>query len=245
VLLTARADIASYTTAVAQDRNALELLVGGRVDDALLPEALPADAGWLAEVPAGLSSDVLLRRPDVLQAEHTLKSANFDVGAARAAFFPQLTLTGSAGLASTALSSLFSGGATVWSVAPALGVTLFDGGAHRSALDVAKATKEGDVASYEYAVQTAFKETADALARRGTMADQLEADRALVEAAQDSATLSMMRYEKGVDTFLVALTAQRTLYSAQQTLVAARLTALGNQVTLYKVLGGGVVDAKS
>jgi multidrug efflux system outer membrane protein len=239
ILQQARADSASSTTAVAQDRNALELLVGGPVDDALLPDALPVDDAALASVPAGLSSSVLLRRPDVLQAEHQLKAANLDVGAARAAFFPQLTLTGSAGVASTALSSLFSGGATVWSLAPSLGLTLFDGGAHRSELEAAKATREGAVASYEYALQTAFKETADALARQGTMADQLEADRALVEAAQDSATLSTARYEKGVDTFLAALTAQRTAYSAQQTLVSARLTALSNRITLYKVLGGG------
>jgi multidrug efflux system outer membrane protein len=243
VLFQAKADVASYTTAVAQDRNALELLTGGRVDDALLPDGLPDDHAWLAEVPAGLSSNVLLRRPDVLQAEHQLKSANFSVGAARVAYFPQLTLTGSAGLASTALSSLFDHGASVWSLAPSLGLTLFDGGARSAAVDAAQASKLGYVAAYESTVQTAFKEVADALARRGTMVDQLEADRSLVAAAQDSAGLSMARYEKGVDTFLNALTAQRTLYSAQQTLVSARLTAWGNTVTLYKVLGGGVVDA--
>ena len=236
----ARADIASTTTAIAQDRNALELLVGSRVDDALLPDALPQRAAWLSDVPAGLSSDVLLRRPDVLQAEHQLKSADADVGAARAALFPQLTLTGSAGLASAALSTLASGGATVWAIAPALGVTLFDGGAKRSALQASQAQRDGLVSSYELAVQTAFRETADALARQGTMAEQLDAERALVDAAQDSATLATARYEKGVDTFLAALTAQRTLYAAQQALVTVQLTALGNRVTLYKVLGGGV-----
>ncbi len=235
----ARADIASTTTAIAQDRNALELLVGGRVDDALLPDALPAQAAWLAEVPSGLSSDVLLRRPDVLEAEHQLKSANANVGAARAALFPQLTLTGSAGVASAALTTLVSGGASVWAIAPTLGVTLFDGGARRSALQASQAQRDGYVASYELAVQTAFKETADALARQGTMAEQLDAERALVAAAQDSATLATARYEKGVDTFLAALTAQRTLYAAQQALVSTQLTALGNRVTLYKALGGG------
>lgn len=243
VLHQARADVASATTAAAQDRHALELLAGGPVDDALLPDGLPADDAGLAQVQAGLSSAVLLRRPDVLQAEHALKSADFSVTAARADHFPKLTLTGSAGLASSALTSLLSGGAsTVWSLAPAVGITLADGGAKRSALEAAQATRDGLVASYEATLQTAFQETADALARRATMTDELAADRARVEAAQDSATLSMRRYENGVDTFLAALTAQRTLYASQQTLVSARLTALGNRVTLYKVLGGGVVD---
>jgi multidrug efflux system outer membrane protein len=235
----ARADIASTTTQIAQDRNALELLVGGPVDEALLPNALPVDAAWLASVPVGLSSSVLLQRPDVLEAEHQLKSANADIGAARAAFFPQVTLTGSGGLASAALSTLVSGGATVWTVSPALGLTLFDGGAHRAALQVSQAQRDKAVSTYELAVQTAFRETADALARSGTMGEQLAAERDLVAAAQDSVDLANARYAKGVDTFLAALTAQRTLYSAQQSLVSAQLTALGNRVTLYKALGGG------
>ncbi|MDY0748990.1 efflux transporter outer membrane subunit [Paucibacter sp. R3-3] len=239
----ARADVASATTAVAQDRNALELLVGGPVADALLPGAAQPASEWLADVPAGLSSEVLLRRPDVLQAEHQLKAANANIGAARAAFFPQLTLTGSAGLASTALSSLFSGGASVWSAAPALGLTLFDGGAHRSALQYSQAQRDGYVAAYELAVQTAFRETADALARQGTMAEQLAAQQALVAAAQASYQLASDRYSKGVDTFLNALVAQRTLYSAQQTLATTQLTALTNRVTLYKALGGGAVGS--
>jgi multidrug efflux system outer membrane protein len=239
----ARADVASYTTAIAQDRNALELLVGGHVDDKLLPDALPPTEHWLADVPAGLSSDVLLSRPDVLEAEHQLKSADADIGAARAAFFPQLTLTGSAGVASAALSTLFSGGATVWSVAPSLGITLFDGGAHRSALQYSQAERDGYVSAYELAVQTAFRETADALARRGTMTEQLAAQNDLVNAAQDSYRLASARYAKGVDAFLTALTAQRTLYSVQQTLISTQLTALENQITLYKVLGGGVASA--
>ena len=223
----------------------MELLAGGPIDESLLPVTLPDDDAWLADVQAGLSSEVLLRRPDVLQAEHELKSAHYSVAAARAAYFPKLTLTTSAGLASTALSSLFNGGAaSVWSLAPSLGVTLFDGGSRSGALDEAKASKEGYVAAYEYALQTAFKEVADALARRGTMDRQVEADRALVASAQDSANLSMMRYERGVDTFLTALTSQRTLYSAQQTLVSVRMTALGNRVTLYKVLGGGVEESR-
>ena len=238
----ARADIANHITAIAQDRNALELLVGAEVDAALLPDALSDQAAWLSDVPAGLTSDVLLRRPDVQQAEYQLKSANANVDAARAALFPKLTLTGSAGVASAALSTLASGGATVWTVAPSLGLTLFDGGARRSALQYSRAQREGYVASYELAVQTAFKETADALARAGTVAEQLHASRASVAAAQDSATLAMARYQKGVDTFLAALTAQRALYSTQQALVSAKLASLGNRVTLYKALGGGLAE---
>ncbi|MES2533737.1 MAG: efflux transporter outer membrane subunit [Pseudomonadota bacterium] len=242
----ARADVASYTTAVAQDRNALELLVGNRVDDALLPDALPnGDTDWVADVPAGVSSNVLLQRPDVLQAEHQLKSANANIGAARAALFPSLTLTGTGGVASAALSTLLSGGATVWTLAPALSLPIFDGGAGRANVAYAEAQQKGYVASYELAIQTAFKEVADALARRGTMQEQLAAQTDLVSAAQDSYDLSNARYTKGVDTFLTALDSQRTLYSAQQTLVTARQTALANQVLLYRVLGGGAALGES
>jgi len=238
----ARADLASTTTAIAQDRNALELLAGSPVADALLPTALPATDGVvLADVPAGLSSDVLLARPDVLLAEHQLRSANANIGAARAAFFPRLSLTAAGGVASTALASLFSGGAaTVWSLAPALTLPIFDGGANKASLAYTQAQQSLYVSSYELAVQTAFQETADALARRGTMAEQLSAQTALVDAAADSYRLANARYTSGVDTFLTALDSQRTLYTAQQALITTRLTALDNRVTLYRVLGGGV-----
>ena len=236
----ARADVASSTTTIAQDRNALELLAGSRIDEALLPKQMPADANWLAAVPAGLSSEVLLQRPDVLQAEHLLKSANANIGAARAAFFPSLSLTASGGVASAALSSLFSGGVAVWSIAPALSLPIFDGGANRASLAYSEAQKKLYVSTYELAVQTAFKEVADALARQGTMQEQLAAQAALAQAAGDSYQLANARYAQGVDTFLTALDTQRTLYSAEQSLVTARLTALSNQVTLYRVLGGGV-----
>lgn len=238
----ARADLASTTTAIAQDRNALELLTGSPVADALLPTALPdTDGVVLADVPAGLSSDVLLSRPDVLQAEHQLRSANANIGAARAAFFPKLSLTAAGGVASTALASLFSGGAaTVWSLAPAVTLPIFDGGANRATLAYTQAQQSLYVSTYELAVQTAFQETADALARRGTMAEQLSAQTALVDAAADSYRLANARYTSGIDTFLTALDSQRTLYTAQQTLITTRLTALDNRVTLYRVLGGGV-----
>ena len=239
----ARADVASSTTAVAQDRNALELLVGSPVADALLADALPVAEQWFADVPAGLSSAVLLQRPDVLQAEHQLKSANANVGAARAKFFPKLSLTASAGVASAALSSLFSGGATIWTLAPTLSLPIFDGGSNRANLAYSEAQKSLYVSTYELTVQTAFKEVANALARRGTMQEQLAAQTDLVAAAADSYRLANARYTKGVDTYLNALDAQRTLYSAEQNLVSTRQTALDNQVTLYRVLGGGLADS--
>jgi multidrug efflux system outer membrane protein len=236
----ARADVAKTTTAIAQDRNALDLLVGAPVEDASLPSELPAAATWLAEVPAGLSSEVLLRRPDVLQAEHQLKAANANIGAARAAFFPSVSLTAAGGVASAALSTLVSGGATVWSLAPALSVPIFDGGANRANLGYATAQQRLYVSTYELAVQTAFREVADALAQQGTMNEQLSAQNALVAASEDSYVLASRRYLSGADSSLSALVSQRTLYSAQLALVAAQLTALDNRVMLYRSLGGGV-----
>lgn len=236
----ARADLASTTALIAQDRNALELLTGSRLPDELLPTELPDNHDWLADVPAGLSSSVLLSRPDVLQAEHQLKSANANIGAARAAFFPRLSLTASTGLASTELSDLFSDGASIWSVGPSLTLPIFNGGANVANLQYANAQRELYVSQYELAIQTAFKEVADALAVRGTIQDQLDAQRALVDAAADSYQLAEARYTKGVDTFLNALDAQRILYNAEKSLVSARLTASDNIVTLYRVLGGGL-----
>ena len=234
---TARNDIATLTTQVAQDRNALDLLVGAPVEDGLLPGELPAD-DWLAEVPAGLSSSVLLDRPDVQQAEHTLKSQNANIGAARAALFPDLSLTASGGLESAALSTLFSGGTNVWSIAPQLTLPLFNGGA-LAGLAYYKSEQKQAVAAYEEAVQSAFKEVADALAVRGTLKEQLSAQQALVTAAQDSYMLADARYQKGADTYLNSLTSQRTLYAAQRNLVTTRQTGLGNAITLYRALGGG------
>jgi multidrug efflux system outer membrane protein len=236
----ARVDLATTTALIAQDRNAIELLAGSRIDDALLPTELPVDANWLADVPAGLSSDVLLARPDVLQAEHQLKSANANIGVARAAFFPSLSLTASGGVASTELSDLFSKGTSIWSVGPSLTLPIFSGGANMANLAYAKAQRDFFLSQYERAIQTAFREVADALAVRGTIREQLDAQAALVDAASDSYQLAEARYGKGVDSFLNTLDAQRTLYSAEKTLVSARRTANDNVVTLYRVLGGGL-----
>ena len=237
---TARDDVAALTASVAQDRNALELLTGGPVDLSLLPTELPVETGWLMEIPSGLSSNALLERPDVRQAEHTLKAANADIGAARAAFFPELSLTANGGLESTALSTLFSGGTNIWTLAPSLALPVFNGGANVANLALSKAQKQQAVAVYEQTLQSAFREVADALAVRGTIGERLAAQQALVAAAQDSYRLADARYSKGVDTYLNSLDSQRTLYSAQRTLVTTRQSALDNSVTLYRALGGGI-----
>jgi multidrug efflux system outer membrane protein len=189
----------------------------------------------------GISSEVLLKRPDILEAEHNLKGSNANIGVARAAFFPSFTLTASGGRASSSLSNLFSG-PTVWSAAPSLNLPIFSGGANTANLAYSKAKRDSYVAAYELAVQTAFKEVANALAVRGTMKGQLDSQSALVDAASVSYRLADARYSKGVDSFLNALDSQRTLYSAEKKLVSTRLTALENVVTLYRVLGGGVAE---
>jgi len=236
----ARADVAVLTAAITQDRNALELLVGSPIADALLPDAMPVQLDWFAEVPVGMSSSVLLNRPDVLAAEHDLQAANANIGAARAQFFPSLTLTASGGLASTALGALFTGPAAVFAIAPSLALPLFRGGANRANLDYTEAQKLVFIASYELAIQNAFREVADALATRGTIEEQLAAQVALVESSTKSFELAQARYKAGVDTFLTTLVSQRALYAAKNSLLATQLAALGNRVTLYRVLGGGL-----
>jgi multidrug efflux system outer membrane protein len=245
VLATALADRARQVTLVAQDKNALQLLVGAPVADTLLPNAIEDADGQLAELPAGLDSGVLLRRPDVVEAEYQLRAANARIGAARAAFFPRISLTAVAGLASTALSSLFSGGAFSWTVAPSASLPIFDGGRNAGNLAYAKAQRDVFVADYQRAIQTAFREAADALARRGTIAAEAEANQLNVTAAQDTLTLATARYREGIDPYLNTLDAQRTLYTARQRVVAIRLTRAQNLVTLYQTLGGDeLVEAR-
>ena len=238
VLDQARSDIASLTTAVAQDKNALDLLVGAAVDPALLPDSIEGIDGLVSELPAGLSSEVLLRRPDVVQAEYQLRAANAQIGAARAAFFPRISLTAIAGLASTALGSLFTGGAFSWAVQPGATLPIFDGGANRGNLALARAQHELYLARYEQTIQTAFREVADALARRGTIGAQYAAQSHLVAAASDNYALADARYRAGIDNYLSSLDAQRTLYSARGSLVATRLIRATNLVDLYRALGG-------
>jgi multidrug efflux system outer membrane protein len=236
ILAQARSDVEANTTQVAQDRNALQLLVGAPVDDALLPVSLADLAQGIGAVPAGLSSTVLLQRPDVLQAEHQLKAANADIGAARAAFFPKISLTSLAGFASTALSSLFTDGGFTWSATPAATLPIF-GGANAGNLAYSKAQRDLYLAQYEKAVQTAFREVSDALARSGTIDRQMAAQTRLVAASVNSFTIADQRYKAGIDTYLNQLIAQRTLYSARQSEIATALIRVTNQVTLYRVIG--------
>ncbi len=236
----ARFDVARLTTQTAQDRNALELVIGAPVAEDLLPAGLGEPVVVLDRLPEAVSSAVLLQRPDVLQAEDQLRAANADIGAARAAFFPNIALTGSGGVTSLALSTLFKGAAGTWTFAPTVSQTLFDAGASRGNLAYAKAQRDVGLATYEKAIQTAFREVADALAERGTIDEQLAAQQGLTDAAADSLRLSTARYERGSDTYLNVLVAQRTLYAAQQSLVATQLAKQSNLVTLYAVLGGGL-----
>jgi len=238
VLATADADIAAQRTAVAQDLNALELLVGAKVDEAQLPSGIDAIDGMLGELPAGLDSSILLRRPDVVEAEFQLRAANARIGAARAAFLPRISLTSMAGFASTALSGLFTGGAFTWSVAPSATLPIFDGGANLGNLAYAKAQRDFYLAGYQKAIQSAFRDVADALARRGTIDQEVAADKRNLDAAADSFTLSNARYKGGIDPYLTTLDAQRTLYAARRTFATIRLTKANNLVALYQALGG-------
>jgi multidrug efflux system outer membrane protein len=232
----ARSDVAANVTQVAQDRNALDLLAGGTVEDALLPLSLESVIAGVARVPAGLSSDILLQRPDVLQAEHQLKAANADIGAARAAMFPRISLTSAIGVASSALSSLFSGDGFAWSASPSASLPIF-GGPNRGNLDYSKAQRDAYLARYEGAIQTAFQEVADALARDGTIDAQQGAQRRLVTASAQAYALAEQRYRAGIDTFLAALTSQRALYNARQSAIATDLALVSNRIRLYRVIG--------
>lgn len=240
---TARSDVAVYAAQVAQDRNALTLLVGADVPADLLPAKGPEGslnaAQILADLPAGVPSDVLTRRPDVLAAEHQLQGANANIGAARAAFFPRISLTGAFGSASTELDGLFKSGSKSWSFTPQISLPIFAGGANTANLKVSKVNRDIAVATYEKTVQTAFREVSDALSVRDTVGDRLAAQERLVVAATDSQRLSQQRRDAGLDSALTLLDSQRTLYAAQQGLITARLARATNLVTLYKTLGGG------
>jgi multidrug efflux system outer membrane protein len=235
----ARSDLAIAVAQVGQDRNALTLVVGADVPASLLPNGDLADIRLRSELEPGLPSDVLTRRPDVRAAEHGLQAQNANIGAARAAFFPRITLTGSTGSASTDLNNLFQAGTRVWSFAPQIALPLFAGGANLANLRGAKAGRDIAVAQYEKAIQTAFREVADALAVRATIRDRVSAQERLVAAAADAQRLSQARYDRGVDSYLVLLDAQRTLYNARRSLLTAQLAESVNRVTLYKALGGG------
>ena len=240
---TARANLAEYTRQAAQDRNALMILIGVPIpEDISFTTDINAE-NLSAEVPVGIPSDVLARRPDVLAAEHQLRAANADIGAARAAFFPSILLTAQAGTASTQLSGLFKTGSGAWTFSPQINLPLFTGGANLANLDLSKIEKNVDVAQYEKALQTAFREVDDALAARNTLDEQLSAQRALLDDSSESYRLAEMRFRNGIDSFLPVLDAQRALYSAQLDVVSLELLRLQNMATLYKALGGGMKES--
>jgi len=236
---TARTDVARFAGQVAQDRNALVLLAGGPIDASLLPQAEVTEVASVRPLPAGMPGNVLLQRPDVMAAEHVLLSANANIGAARAAFFPSISLTGSIGSASSELSGLFDSGTRVWSFIPKLTLPIFQGGKLRANLGVATADRDIALAQYEKAIQVGFREAADALALNESLDAQLSSQQALVAAAEQAQQLSQARYDAGLDSFLTLLDARRTAYTARQSLVSTQLAQQSNQVALYKVLGGG------
>ena len=245
-LRTAEASVEQYTRQVAQDLDELVLLVGTTLPDPLqtrmmAQNGLAAEAAFPA-LPAGLPSDLLQRRPDIRAAEHTLLAANANIGAARAAFFPSVTLTGSGGTASGGLTKLFGAGTASWLFEPQVSVPIFDAGTNFANLDYAKIQKRIEIANYEKSIQSAFHDVSDALAGRATYARQVDAERKLVGADQTYYDISKMRSDAGADTYLNVLIAQNSLFSAQLTLVSLNLSQQQNLVTLYKALGGGWTD---
>jgi multidrug efflux system outer membrane protein len=238
----ANANYAAQVRARAQAENGLVLLVGQPLP-ADLPAPLPmGEQKILADVPAGLPSDLLTRRPDILQAEALLRSENANIGAARAAFFPRISLTGSLGTASATLGGLFGAGSLAWAFLPSITVPIFNGGALRANLDVASIRKDIGVAQYEKAIQSAFREVADGLAARGTYDEQLASLERYTAAQRRRLELADFRYRNGADTYLNVLTAQTDLYNAQLALVSTRLQRLTNLVDLYRSLGGGWIQ---
>ncbi|MCP5339629.1 MAG: efflux transporter outer membrane subunit [Steroidobacteraceae bacterium] len=236
---TARTDVARYAGQVARDINALTLLVGAPVDPALLPVRFDLQVSGLGPLPAGLPSEVLLRRPDIQQTERLLRAANANIGAARAAFFPSVSLTGRVGYASDRLSDVFDSGTRIWSFTPQVTLPIFQGGRLVAGLRSATVDRDIALARYEKAIQSGFRDVADALALTRTLAEQKASQQALVTAAMRADELSRVRYEGGRDSYLVLLDSQRTLYSARQSLIATQLAEQSNRVSLYKVLGGG------
>lgn len=233
----ARAAVPRYRQQVAMDRNALDLLAGGPVSETLLAGGL-ADVAPLAQIAPGLPSETLLQRPDIIAAEHRLKAANAFIGAARAAFFPRISLTAAVGSASDDLSGLFTSGSDTWNFAPKIVMPIFDARTW-AALRVSRADRKIVLAEYEKAIQTAFREVADALAVQEYIDAQVEAQQSLVAATADTHRLARKRYETGLDNYLSVLDAQRSLYAQQQVEISLRLSRLANRVRLYAVLGGG------
>jgi multidrug efflux system outer membrane protein len=238
VFYAANASVARQRTALAQDVNLLRLLIGAPVDLALLPESIEQAAPTVHPLPAGVSSLVLLRRPDVMQSEYQLRAANAEIGAARAALFPRISLTGLLGLASGSLTGLFSGGAFGWNASADATYPIFRAGAGVANVHLSQAQRDAALATYQKAIQTAFREVSDALARQGTAGDELRARQSQRDSAADNYRLADARYRAGVDSFLLTLDSQRTYFASQQSLVEMRLETAQNLVDLYRALGG-------
>ncbi|EJU13889.1 outer membrane efflux protein, partial [Sphingomonas sp. LH128] len=234
----AEADVARQRTALAQDINGLQLLVGVPIANDLLPDRIEQAAQGVKEVPAGVDSRVLLRRPDVIQAEYLMLAANAEIGAARAAMFPRISLTGLLGFASNALSGLFTGGAFRYSGSGDASYAIFQAGAAKAGVRLSQAQRDAALATYEKSIQSAFRDVADGLARRGTIDAEMAAIRRQAVAAEDGYALADARYRRGVDTFLSSLVAQRAAYSARRDIVAIELEAASNRVALFRALGG-------
>jgi multidrug efflux system outer membrane protein len=241
-LETVRSDLASIRREQAQAANALHLLLGAEVPADIPEGAIFGKDQILAAIPVGLPSDLLERRPDIMGAEHVLLAANANIGAARAAFFPNISITGLLGFASSELGGLFSSDQRYWQYAPQIQIPIFSGGSLRGNLDLAKVRKNIAVADYEKTIQTAFREVADALAGEATYASQLDALRELEASAAESLKLARLRYETGIDSFLQVQTAEVTLYTAQQQFLQTGMDSLMNRVELYKALGGGWLE---
>jgi multidrug efflux system outer membrane protein len=238
ILATAEDAIAQQQTALAQDENLIRLLVGGDVDRALLPASLAEVTPSVVGLPAGVSSEILLRRPDVIEAEYGLRAANADIGVARAQLFPSISLTGLLGFASDALSSLFDSGSFSWSAGGDITAPIFDAGGRRAGVAVSEAQRDAALAGYEGAIQIAFREVADALAVQGTIAERARAAAANTAAAADTATLTDARYKGGIDSFLASLDAQRSLYAARRSEIATQLLLVQTRIALFRALGG-------
>ena len=236
---TARTAVAAYEQQLAGAENNLVLLVGRPLPKDLPPAQPFGSADYLADMPAGLPSDLLQRRPDILEAEHQLKAANASIGAARAAFFPTVTLTASGGTASSQLDNLFAPGSGAWMFSPQITLPIFMAGRNLANLDVARIGKLIEVANYEKTIQTAFREVSDVLAARATVEVQLDAGEALVNAEQRRYELAEARFRQGVDSYLNVLSAQQDLYQAQENLIQFQFSRLSNLVNLYQALGGG------
>ncbi|ROT45211.1 efflux transporter outer membrane subunit [Pusillimonas sp. NJUB218] len=235
-----RADLQEIRRAEQLAQNALLLVLGTTPSN--LPQATAfSQDQLLAQIPVGLPSDLLTRRPDIIAAENGLLAANANIGAARAAFFPNISLTGMLGFASGAMGGLFSGANRFWSFTPQLTMPLFSGGV-RGNLDLAEARKNIAVSQYEKSIQTAFREVADALAGEATYAEQLNALRDLETSAAESLKIAQLRYDNGIDSFLQVQAAEITLYNAQRSFLDTGLNSLMNRVELYKALGGGWLE---